>query len=293
MNDFIQAFSNREISITLWSSLVLSYFFFINIKGSFSLIADFFSKQLIPFYLIFGVYFYYIIKILKSYNVWENALYKDFLIWFITTALVMFFNSNKLNAYKDFRIIVVKLLSLNIIIEFVANFYNFSLLGELLFIPIISFITLLYIFSNTYKEKPGYLQVSKFLNFMLIVISLAMIIYVTKRVISSYDQMLSISNFKSLLFTPFLTLLFIPIIYLTVIFMRYQDIFINLKLSKYLDKKRKRRIKYSIFLYGNINLTYLNNAKSLISLRKHELKNRQNVQKYIRRTIKKEVIFKE
>lgn len=293
MNDFIQAFSNREISITLWSSLVLSYFFFINIKGSFSLIGEFFSKQLLPFYLIFGVYFYYIIKILKLYNVWENALYKDFLIWFITTALVMFFNSNKLNAYKDFRIIVVKLLSLNIIIEFVANFYNFSLLGELLFIPIISLITLLYIFSNTYKEKPGYLQVSKFLNFILILISLAMVIYITKQVISSYDQMFSISNFKSLLFTPLLTLLFIPIIYLTVIFMRYQDIFINLKLSKYLDKKRKRRIIYSIFLYGNINLTYLNNAKSLISLRKYELKNRQNVKKYIRRTIKKEVTFKE
>lgn len=293
MNDFIQAFSNREISITLWSTVVLSYFFFINIKGSFSLIAEFFSKQFIPFYFIFGVYFYCIIKILKSYNVWENALYKDFLIWFITTGLVMFFNSNKLNAYKDFRKIIVKLLSINIIIEFVANFYNLSLLGELLFIPILSFITLLHIFSNTYKEKPGYLQVSKFLNFILMVISLAMIIYITKRVISSYDQMFSISNFKSFLFTPFLTLLFIPIIYLTVIFMRYQDIFINLKLSKYLDKKCKRRIKYSIFLYGNINLTYLTNAKSLIRLRKYELKNKQNIQKYIKQTIKNEVTFEE
>ena len=138
MLQFIDLLSNREISIILWT-VVFFGVLIISSKGSFpklvTVVNMLFLKHFIPFYIVFGLYFYLVINSLNRISVWEFSLYKDFVYWFLTTGIVLFFTSNNLQTYKDFTKVILTAISATIILEFIIGFYNFSLGWELVLIP--------------------------------------------------------------------------------------------------------------------------------------------------------------
>lgn len=170
--------------------------------------------------------------------------------------------------------------------EFLIGFFNFSLLGELILIPTVTFISLLYFYADYNKEKEGYLTVSKFLNSLLSIVGISILIYVVYKVITNGKDLLSISNLKSFLFSPLFTLFFIPIVYLIVVFMKYEDIFGNLNRSQFINRKRKLKIKILFLFFGNINLKSLDNAKEITIWNKNELNNEEKLMNYIRKRIR-------
>jgi hypothetical protein len=200
---------------------------------------------------------------LNRNGIWEISLYKDFIFWFFTTALVMIFNVTSLKNFKDFKVVILKLFSITLFSEFLFVFFNFSLLGELILIPTVTFISLLYFYADYNKQKEGYLAVSKFLNSLLSIVGISILIYVVYKVITHGKDLISISNLKSFLFSPLFTLFFIPIVYLIVVFMKYEDIFGNLNRSQFINRKRKLKIKILFLFFGNINLKSLDNAKEI------------------------------
>jgi hypothetical protein len=211
------------------------------------------------------------------------------MFWLLTTAFVTLFNVNNLKVFNDFKSIILKLFSLTLIFEFLIGFYNFSLVGELILIPTVTFISILYFFADYQKEKEGYLTVSNFLNSLLSIFGIAIMIYTVYKVISAGKDLLSITNLKSFLFAPLFTLLFIPIVYLIVVFMKYEDIFVNLNLSQFINKKRKTKIKLLFIFFGNINLRSLDNAKEITIWNKTELNEEEKLMSYIRKRIKYKV----
>lgn len=109
----------------------------------------------------------------------------------------MIFNVTSLKNYKDFKLIIVKLFSISLFSEFLIGFFNFSLLGELILIPIVTYISLLYFYADYNKKKEGYLTVSNFLNSLLSIIGISILIYVVCKLITNGKDLLSISNLKS------------------------------------------------------------------------------------------------
>lgn len=290
MNEFLSSFSNREISLIIWSIVGILILLILS-RNSFSSIIDLlknlFSKFFIPFYILFALYFYLIIISLKSLNVWETSLYKDFIFWFITSGLVLFFNSTKLDDYGDFKRIILKLFSINIIAEFIIGFNNFSLFTELILIPILAFISLLYVFADHYKDKYGYHSVVKLLKTVLGLFGITIFFYSIFRIFKSYELFFTISNLKSFLVSPFFTILFLPIIYFAVVYMQYEKLFINLNRYRFISKKRKRKIKKSILIYANIGLKKLKIADKVILRNKKELQDKEDIRKYLKTIIKK------
>lgn len=285
MNEFLNSFSNREISLIIWSVIGIVILLILaknSISDIIDLLKNLFSKFLIPFYILFALYFYLIINSIKSLNLWETALYKDFIFWFITSGLVIFFNSNKLDDYGDFKRIILKLFSINIIAEFIIGFNNFSLITELILIPVLLFFSLLYVFAEHHKEKYGYHSVVRLLNTGLGLFGITIFFYSIFKVFKSYEQFFTISNLKSFLFSPFFTLIFLPIIYFAVVYMQYEKIIINLNRYRFISEKRKRRIKKSILIYGNIGLKKLKIAHNVILRNKKELQNEDDIRKYLK-----------
>lgn len=279
----------------IWSGIIILSLFVhsLNIINSFwNVVKTLLSKQFLPFYTMFGLYFYIIISILEKYALWEKALYKDFLFWLITSGLVMFFNMNELKSIKEFRLILVKLISINCVVEFLIDFYNFSLIIELLLVPVVSFISILYIFVDYDKTRIEYVKVSRFLSYILSTVGIIILSYSAYKFFRNYDELFTLSNFKSFLFTPLFTILFLPIIYLTVVYIKYEVIFRNLKNYKFLDKKRKWEICLAFFKYCNIKLQCIDNARNVTLWRKYELKNEVDVDQYIRKIIKTDVRFR-
>lgn len=289
MIDFFKLLSNREISILIWTVLFFGGLI-ISSKGSFgkllSVIKILFSKQFIPFYIVFGLYFTIIIVALNRISIWEFSLYKDFAYWFLTTGIVLFFSLNSLENYKDFTKVILTAISATIILEFIIGFYNFSLLWELILIPIVTFISLLSIVAEMRKDDQNSKLVAKFLKNLLVIIGFGILAYGINKLIVSYNDFFTFSNLKSFLLPPIFTLIFLPLIYFTVLYAKYERVFVNLNRYKFLTDSRKRKIKYAIIKYANIKFKSIEKSNKIILFNKRELQNETDIKSYIRKHIK-------
>ena len=289
MNEFIEAFSNKEVAIIFWLAIVILVFIIKNPKQIFDILKLLFSKILLPFYLIFIIYFICIIGQLQIIDIWNIALYKDFIFWFFTSAVVSFFKVNDIKNWIDLNKLILHVFSWNMIMEFLIGFYNFSLIIEFVLVPIITILCLLFAFASAYKERPGYGLVINFLNIILNLLGLSLIVYVLSQHILHYDRIINVSTLKSFLFTPVFTLLFSPFIVLTVFYIKYENIFSILNSYKFLNKQRKIKIKFAFIKYANFNFNYIKNAHDLLLWRKGDLQDNRNIDKYIKMTIKKDI----
>ena len=290
MKQFLESFSNREISVVFWTFLIVIIFFFMNISGSKHLVKSFFARKLVFIYGVMAVYLSTIIYFLYRIKLWETSLFKDFIFWLITSAFVMLLNFNKLQSSKDFKNIFLQLLTISAIAEFIAGNYNFSLIKEMLLIPAVTFISLLAIVAEQKKRENA--RVIKLLNSILSFLGFFILGYVIFRLIQSPLELFSLGNLKAFLFTPLLTIFFIPFVFILVVYSKYELIFMNINHYKFLSKRRKSEIKLAIFMFGNINLKYLKNAHNMTIWRKPELQNENKIRSYIKKEIKNDITFK-
>lgn len=289
MTEFYKLLSNREISILIWSFVIFAVLI-ISSKGSFgnllNVIKALFSKKFIPFYITFIVYFFLIIFLLNKFSIWEFSLYKDFIYWFLTTGIVLFFKANNLNTIKDFVKVILTATSLTIILEFIVGFYNFSLIWELILIPIVTFISLLSLVAEMKNDDPNTKIVANILKGILTIIGFGILIYGIYQLITNYTDFFTLSNLKSFLLPPIFTLIFLPLIYFTVLYIKYDRAFMNLRRYKFLSKERKKKIRISILKYANINFNYIENANKIIVFKKRELQNETDIKSYLRKNVK-------
>jgi len=142
-----------------------------------------------------------------------------------------------------FRKVIVYTIKIVIIIEFFVNTYTFSLVGELVLIPVVAFIVILEVFANT-DEK--YSSVAKLMNGLLIIIGLVILIFTISNVVSDYKNFVSLDTLRKFLLPPLLTFLFLPCTYFILLFSTYEQLFVQLNLGYEKSKKLKRYAKREI-----------------------------------------------
>lgn len=285
MKEFFESFSNREIAIIFWLFLGLLIMIFNSRESrkSFSkFVIQLFDKKLIPFYIIIALYLSAMIKILILIKIWEIPLYKDFIFWFFTAGIILFYKSNEIDTYKDFAKIIFQLFTLFAILEFIIGVYNFSLIGEIILVFFVTLISIMVVVAERKKETH---QVASFLNIILSISGLGMIIFVLYKLITSYDLLFTLSNLKSFLLTPFFTLIFLPIIYLTVLYIKYEVIFHQLNRYQFISRKRKRNIKFGIFRFSNFSLPKIKKARNIVFKNKREIQNEENILRFLKTEI--------
>lgn len=286
---FFKLLSNREISILIWIGLFFGCLI-ISSKDGFGkfmdVIKSLFSKHFIPFYIVFGLYFTIIIVALNRISIWEFSLYKDFIYWLLTTGIALFFTANNLQSYRDFTKVISTAISGTIILEFIIGFYNFSLVWELILIPIVTFILFISLVPEMKKDDRNNKLTTEFLKNLLSIIGAGILVYGVYKLIASYNDFFTLTNLKSFLLPPIFTLIFLPLIYFTVLYMKYEKVFTNLNRYKFLSNTRKRKIKYSIIKYANIRFKRIEKSNKMILFNKRELHNETDIKSYIRKTIK-------
>jgi len=286
MIEFLKLLSNREISIIIWLLLIFIVLT-ASSKGSFGkfllVLKALFAKKIIPFYIGIGIYLALIVTLFNKFGVWEFSLYKDFVYWFLTTGMVLFFSVSDLNTYKDFFKIILTATSLTIILEFIVGFYNFSLIWELILIPTLTFISILAFLAEMKKEDRSYKLVANFLKNVLAVLGFGFLIYGFYQLISNYNEFFTLSNLKSFLLPPIFTTLFLPFIYYVVLYVKYERVFGNLRRYKFLSDKRKKNIRLAILRYANIGLYRIESANKIVLFNKRELQNEIDIKSFLRK----------
>lgn len=253
---FLSSFSNREIALFTWLAAVLILLLFKS-EMRHSLIKVFkalFAKQILVFFLIILSYSLIIVFILRKTYLWDHTLLKDTLFWFFGGAIVMFLNVTKIKDLESFKLVVFESLKWTMIIEFLVNLYTFSLLVELIFIPVFIFISLLKYYSEL---KPEHKTLIKPPTYILNFIGLAVFVFIIYRTALDYKNFFTLITLRNFLVPPILTILFLPLLYLIALFISYESLFVRIN-HIHKDDDFMKPLKKEILKVANVNLNVLN-----------------------------------
>ena len=234
-----------------------------------------FGKTIGTILLMLTLYASLLLFLLYKLGFWDISLLKDTIFWFCTTALVLLFTINKAKTNNYFKDIIKENLKWVIAIEFIVNFYTFSLVKELLLVPIVIFLALLQGVSQSDKR---FIQVSKFLENIFAFIGLGLIAFVVYMTFKNYQEIFIIDNLFSFLLPPLLTILLIPFLYLLAIYINYEDLFVRVNFMTN-DRKKNKLLKKEILLNAKLNLSRLTTISK--KLNKFAWNHSDNIRSYI------------
>ena len=202
-----------------------------------------------------------IVFVLYQINFWNISLLKDTVVWFCFTAIVLCVNLVTSETDQNlFRKVIVDTIKIVIIIEFIVNAYTFSLVVELVLIPVVTFIVILEVFAKTDEKNSS---VAKLMNGLLIIIGIVILIFVISNVVSDYKNFVSLDTLRKFLLPPLLTILFLPFIYFIVLFSTYEQLFVQLNLGYEKSKKLKRYAKREIIKHCLLSLKKVKKASNM------------------------------
>ena len=233
--------TTREWATIIWGLLLLLFVLFSKKtrKAFFDVLKCIFVKKLILFWIIILLYTAITTYFLAKIPLWNWIYLKDVLIWLFTCGFSLCINSVSKESDETYiKKTLIDNLKIIIILEFYFSTFTFNLWIELLIIPIITFLSLLDIYTN---KKEEYESVHKIFSIILSVIGF-LILYKTILVsVEQYKTLNIIDTISSFLIPIIYLILFIPLEYLLELYSKYELLFLRIKFS--IDNKIKFRWK--------------------------------------------------
>lgn len=277
--------SNREIATLVWTTIFLGWAFLKpDIRKCFGqLVKAFCAHQILITLAFASVYILGCVIALSALGIWQWASLKTSLMWSATFAFVAMFDINRITEDSMyFRKTLRDIFSATVIIVFIAEFYSFSLLTELIFIPVLTILTLLYAMSETRQE---WAKVKSLLGWILAGIGLFILAYGVRRIAGDVDAVATLATAREFAIPILLSVMFLPFIYLLSIYATYETVFsvIGIRIS---DSKLLRYAKWQAILTFGVNLDYLRRWKRYVMI--HHPDSREDIKHSIQhmKTIK-------
>lgn len=223
--------NNREIATIIWVSL---FFLLALIKTKISsslcnLSKALFAKQIALSIVGMLLYVYFLVLLFNKVGFWDESAIKDTMVWTFGVAFVMLINANKTGDDEHYiRRILIDNIKLVVVLEFIINMYSFSLLIEMVIVPVVTFLVLL----RTYAEyKPVPRKVVTFLNYALSVFGTVILVATVHKIATNYRSFATLRNLRDFLLPPVLTMAILPFIYGLALFIKYESIFNRINFS--------------------------------------------------------------
>jgi hypothetical protein len=282
MDKLLNIFSTRELSIFIWLGIVLIIMLFNKgFRESFGgVLKIFFDKTIGTILLMLTVYVGFILFVLYKIDFWNFSFLKDTIFWFFTTALISFFVINKAKTISYFKDFIKENLKGAIVIEFIVSFYTFSLVKELIFVPAMFFLGMLQAFAQIDKKN---IQVKKFLDYLIAIISIALLVYVTYKTFENYQDFFTVHNLFSFLLPLLLTIFLVPFLYWLAVYINYEELFARVNCMTD-DKEKRIQLKREIKLVAILNLNRLNSISK--NLNKFYWYHSDDIKTYVKSLIK-------
>lgn len=250
-------FSNRELAIIIWIVCLLIFaMFHPKIRPSFvNVVRKFFVKPILISITWMLCYVCIIVFILCRLGLYESSQIKDTVIWTITVAVASLANINSISADENyFKEAIIKNIVALIGIEFVVSYYTFSLVIELLIIPIAVLIGGMLAVSETDKK---YKTVETLLKRVVALFGLFTIIYAIYNLVTGFEEFISSGALADLCLPVILTFLYLPFIYIISLYLEYQNVFRRVGVS-IKDTKLLRYAKIRAIIQYNFRKRCLN-----------------------------------
>lgn len=262
--EVLEKFSNRELATITWIFLIILGLQF-NEKTR-KTIGEVFEAFLVNSILVVNllaiIYSSSIIYLLYLVDFWDFSLLKDSVYWFICSGFLILFSLNKAAKEKDFfKNILRDNLKLLLILEFVVNFHQFSLVTELILLPVIAFL----IFTQGISERQERLvKVKSLIGWVFAIFGFIILGNSILDILIDFRGFANIPNLRSFLLPIILSITFIPFVYCIALYINFEILFIRLGMFLK-DSNDLRFAKWQTFLKSKLSLKKLNELSNRIN----------------------------
>jgi len=251
----IQAlFNNREIALLFWIALIVLALLLSKLRKSLVPIFKILTgKMFLIIFSLIGAYLYGIILLLQNLEVWQSSNLKDVLFWLFSVGLILVFKINDAKSNAYFKGIFLSAIKWTIVLEFIVNLYSFSLLTEIIILPVLVFLAMTQAVAEMDEKHK---MVLKFLQNVIPVAGLLIFSFSLYKTVINFDAVLTFQNLVVFLLPSTITILFIPFVYFLALYSTYESYFIHLDFMT-IKKDKVKVVKKLILKIANINLDKL------------------------------------
>ena len=257
--------NNREIATAFWCLVFIIWASTKSeIRAAFKrMVLVFLSKYILIFVSLMGLYTVALVFALDSLGLWENHQIKNVLFWFCSAGMYSLFQATKAAETPHFFTSAVKdNLKITVLLQFIITVYTFSLLVELIVVPLMTSLVAMLAFSEGKKE---YQVVSKHLNKLMEVIGIFIILYTVYRLVTDFGEFGKVKTAYDLMVPVTLSICLLPFIYIVAAFSSYQIVYLRLNfLIK--DKTLRRHAKLSAIKNLHLRFAKLHRWADSLSL---------------------------
>jgi hypothetical protein len=195
------------------------------------------------------------VTISKIIGFWDITAIKDTFVWIFGIAVVLIVKiSDTKDTALQFKDAIVDSIKLIVIFEFILNLYSFPLILELILVPIITTIYIMYTFVT---NKIEYKSILPILGGMLAMFGLIVIAFTIISIIGDIQGFIKFKNIRDFLLPIVFTFAYLPFVYIWALVMNYESFFVRLYIEGN-NEQLKYYAKRMTIIKCNINLTKIN-----------------------------------
>lgn len=195
------------------------------------------------------------VAFLVGIGMWEVGLLKDTIVWFFVGAMAMMMRFATAHAADNiFRKILTDSIKIVILLEFLVNTYTFSLVGELILVPLFTFIAIIDVVASM-NEKHAI--IAKLAKGIQIVAGFVILAVAVTRAVEDFQNLKSLDTFRSIALAPLLSVLMFPFIYIMLVISRYEFVFIRLDFGGEKTRSLRRYARRQIMMHAGFSLKRL------------------------------------
>jgi hypothetical protein len=223
------ALDNREKALIFWVVVLIVAGLWMRVGREFvRTTAGILWSRLGLILLVYVAYVAAVISALAWAGLWMTEVAVATAFWFAGPGMVMFFSVNQAATNKHFlRDLLRRGLWLLLGVEFVVNFFPFSLPVEIVLVPVLAFIAL---FGALPRGSPGAAGAKKFSEIVLALFALGLILRFVWLVATDWDDFSSSETVARFWVPPALTVAVLPFFYVAGVYMLYELAFVRLRL---------------------------------------------------------------
>lgn len=256
--------NDREIAILIWG---VGLFAFLVVKAkAWPAVVGIFRSFWKPVILLsigfMALYVEASVWVLWHIGLWTTDNLKTTLVWFATFAVGWIFDLKRWEAdpVEDVRVTLKEVLSVTTLVTFVTEVYTFNLIGELLVVPVVSFVALMAAFAQGRSQSR---MVANLFNGILAVIGLSLLGYAAYRLVGDLHGFATADTGREFAVPGLLSLLFIPFMYVFNIWNAYSGVLRTMSIS-IKDEKLQHHARVRAFFWFGLNVGLLRRWKATL-----------------------------
>ncbi|SET61826.1 hypothetical protein SAMN05660297_02947 [Natronincola peptidivorans] len=276
--------SNRQFAILIWATVIgVILLKEKKIRKSFlQVLKTFFSKKLLILWLLALAYNMIIIYFMWKQGFWNISHFKVTILWMLFIGYIMLFNA--IGVAKDNRYflkLILQNLKVTILFEFILNLYSFSLVTELIIVPVTVFISMM-VAVTEHKNKEDYQKIASFLNTILFFVGAWMMWNSISQIIAQFNNLNLERLIVLLSMGSILSILFIPFVIIVAVVSAYECLFIPISFKKVIKEDIKKYLYFQIVLACGFDVKKIKNFISDSNVLLSSMSNKEDVNSFIK-----------